>query len=264
MNTPTLAQAFEGATSHCLIEQWLDGWYPCNPSIASSPNGYAVMITCRDLLRHDDGTHTFADAAGTIRTRNFFAPLDEQTLRIVEPLTELAQPDTPIEYSRVLGVEDPRLYWSDEWRYSGTIAQHHASGEQRTALCSVANGLQDIAPAPAGTRVKNLMPTGGMFIDVKAQRDELHGGAVVRYEDGYLGIVHDIIWPGRRYRHYFARFSGEGTLTNLSAPFTFGGVAIEFASGITLHQGDVVLSYGVQDKEARLARVPLVKVLETL
>lgn len=266
MDTPTLSNFIPGATTSVLASQWEDGWYPCNPSIAHGDEGYAVIITHRDLVRHDDGTHSFADASGVIRTRNFFARLDTSTLALVEPLRELDGPPGPIVNDRVLGVEDPRLYWNQEWRYSGTIAQHHISGEQRMALCTVYGGLHEIVPAPDGTRVKNLMPTGGepAFIDIKEQRNDLHGGAVVRFGDGYLGIAHDIFWPGRVYRHYFTRFDGAGTLCKVSGPFTFGGIAIEFASGIVLHHNDLVVSYGVQDFEARLARVPLDKVLETL
>ena len=266
MNVPTIAERFAGATTETIVDQWLDGFFPCNPSIAQGPDGYAVMVTCRDLVRHDDGSHSFADATGVIRTRNFFAPLDEQSLRLAAPLVELAQPDEPIRFGPVLGVEDPRLYWQDEWCYSGSIAQHHSSGEPRTALCTVADGLHDIVDAPSGTWVKNLMPTGSepAFIDIMAQRDDLHGGAVTAYEDGYLGIVHDVIWPGRRYRHYFARLNSSGDLIAITEPFTFGGTAIEFSSGIVLDHEDVVLSYGVQDREARLARIRLEHVLEAL
>lgn len=266
MTLPTLQQAFAGASTSTIVEQWLEGFLPCNPSIAQGSEGYAVIVTCRDLVRHDNGTHSFADASGTIRTRNFFGHLDPHTLLLSSPLTELAQPDVPVVNGAVLGVEDPRLYWDQEWRYSGTIAQHHASGEQRMALCTVANGLQEIVPAPDGERVKNLMPTGSepAFIDVKAQRHDLHGGAVVAYEDGYLGIVHDIRWPGRVYSHYFAQFDHNGNMVNLSQPFKLDNVAIEFACGIVLHGNDVVVSYGVQDKQARLARLPLEEIKRAL
>ena len=239
----------------------LEGYLPCNPSIASGPEGYAVIVTYRDLVRHDDGRHSFADESGTIRTRNLFSLLNDD----LWPLgwQELPPPDVPIKFPRVRGVEDPRLFWNGEWLYTGSITEHHANGQPRTALCNL-GGLVTIFDAPEGEAVKNLMPTRGDLIDVLPSDPTLHGGAVTEDGGTFLGIVHEVHWPGRVYHHRWARFSTSGVLVELSDRFTFGQRPIEFAAGIVLHRGDVVVSFGVQDQRALLARFSYGEVVSSL
>lgn len=258
--TPVLSFA-----TWALVEQWERGWLPCNPSIARGPHGYAAIVTCRDLIRGDDGTSfRHADKSGMIRTRNFFSDLNDD-LR-PDGWRELPGPDGPA-FGLIRGVEDPRLYWRDGWRFTGSISQHAPGELRRIALCSVDRGVSDVLDAPDGVWVKNLMPTGTeepRLIDAMEQDERLHGGAVAAFEDGFLGIVHEVQWPGRWYHHRFARFDQSGALRSLSERFRFGEEPIEFAAGIVLRDEEVVVSYGVQDRQARLATIPLSTVLEAL
>lgn len=233
-------------------------WYPCNPSIAQGPNGYAAIVTCRNIFRHDGTSQTIHDPNGFIRTRNFFAELSPDNLT-ASSWRELSAPNVPVHFAAVQGIEDPRLYWQDSWRFSGTILQHHHSGEQRVAICDVERGLLTIHDAPAGTIIKNQMPTGGQpeFIDVKLSNETLHGGAVAPCRDDFLGIVHEVRWPGRVYVHHFARFDSTGQLLDTSRAFKLSTEPIDFASGIVLHRDDVVISFGVMDRHANLVRLPL-------
>jgi len=258
VDAPSLMELCNSATTQILVGQTETNWYPCNPSIAQGPDGYAAIVTFRNIYRHTGTTQTIHDPNGYIHTRNFFAQLSPDTLHAVEPWRELAGPSTPIHFASVQGIEDPRLYWHNGWRYTGTILQHHASGEHRVAVCDVEHGLLEIREASAGTIIKNQMPTGGEpeFIDAKACEDRLHGGAVVRNENGYLGIVHEVRWPGRVYVHRLARFDRTGKLLSESRPFKLSTEPIDFASGIVLHKDDLVISFGVMDRQALLVRIP--------
>ncbi len=250
-------QAWQIETPH------IDGFWGGNCSIAQGPEGYALMVTYRDLHR-DDNNYCSYGADNIIRTRNFFTPLDDQTLT-PQDWHEIPSVETDILYPHVLGVEDPRLYWNEEWMYSGTIRQHHVSGEPRTAICSLASGLIEIQPAEDGTWVKNLMPTGvgNEFIDAKTLLGP-HGGAVTRYGNGYIGIVHELEHH-QIYHHKFAEFANDGTPLGASKSFELNGdLKIEFAAGIVTHGSDFVVSFGVMDRQVWLMRLPIAKVVGIL
>jgi hypothetical protein len=54
-------------------------------------------------------------------------------------------------------------------------------------------------------------------------------------------------------------------MSGLSERFTFRGQHhVEFASGIVLYKEDIVISFGIMDREALLARVPLISALGSL
>lgn len=258
-----ITDLFPTATTWPLATQWEDGWYPGNPSIAEGPDGYAALVTCRDLHRDENGNgFQFADPSGTIRTRNFFAHLTE-TLRPSEAWRELKGPHLPCLFQEVRGIEDPRLYWDKGWRYTGSIREHHPSGEHRVARCDVDFGLISVLDAPEGVWVKNQMPTGSQpeFVDAMASNPSHHGGAVCAHNTGWLGVIHEVEYLTRQYHHRFAIYDQTGQLTRASKRFTFGRTLIEFAAGIVRHGEDVVVSYGVQDQQCWLARIPLTEVL---
>lgn len=244
-----------------------EGWYSTTGSIASNPLGEIKMIvTLRDLRRGED-RHSFEYAipgVPEIRTRNLLLDLDDDLGYLMDAV-ELPQPNT-LKFGPVYGIEDPRLFWHQEWRdwfFTGTIYEHHANQEGTVALSRVGSPDPHIYPHLPGQTIKNLMPTGHldpMWLDAWSQVQGLRGGACVEYDGGYLAVVH--VDLGGRYWHHFARFSGDGKLLKRSQVFSFGMNPVEFAAGITLHDEFVIVSYGVQDKAVWLAEVPLEQVLK--
>lgn len=267
-----LTDTFPSAITTEFQNQWQDGWYPRGPSIAQNPAGeYAAMLIVGDLWRplsdppgpNDGVTAEWGDVPGVIRTRNFFTHLDDD-LQILG-WTECPTPDLPVEYPAVLGVEEPRLYWQDGWKFTGASRQHHAGGEANVAFCTVGSSVTEIVPAPEGAWEKNWMPTGTVMIDAIKGHPEHHGGAAVAFEDGFLGTIHEIIDPvARRYEQRFCRYDAHGNLTAASDLFRFNAYPLQYASGIVFHRGDVVLSWSTQDRVCYLARIPLTEVLATL
>jgi hypothetical protein len=85
---------------------------------------------------------------------------------------------------------------------------------------------------------------------------------VIRYLDGWLAIVHearglpDKDWK-RYYYHRFVFFDFDFTVRSISPAFYFNDKAIEFCAGLCWHPDGkrLVISYGWQDKEARIATV---------
>lgn len=84
---------------------------------------------------------------------------------------------------------------------------------------------------------------------------------------GRLLLVHHVAHHGRRvYLQRFLRVDEEWNLREASRPFTFMKSEIEFPAGACLsHSGDELLvTFGVEDREAWLCRVPLATVLALL
>jgi hypothetical protein len=104
---------------------------------------------------------------------------------------------------------------------------------------------------------------------------------LVRYQDGWLALVHQVYRPKLEapghnpllgffpevvkdpvagdekvvYLHKFAKFSRELDKVELSAPFYFRRIGIEFACGLAPWGDGFVASFGVADKEAWLVEV---------
>lgn len=253
-----------------------EGWYACNGSIATSPDGEVRMIvSMRDLKRGDD-RHSFEFGAeeGIIRTRNAIVDFDED-LGYVMHWIDLPQPDpskweSGTRHGPYFGIEDPRLFWHhayNDWFFTGTIYEHHPHLEGTVCLSRVGSTQPHIYPFIPGQTIKNLMPTGHLdpqWVDVWPQVRGVRGGAVCQLPDkaGYLGVIH--VDLGGRYWHHFARFDPMGKLVKRSQVFSFGMNPVEFATGITLHDELVTVSYGVQDKAVWIAQVPLEQVLKEL
>jgi hypothetical protein len=98
--------------------------------------------------------------------------------------------------------------------------------------------------------------------------------------DKYLAITHEAIITSehvytprmfgyrnkvtRQYLHRFAAYDKTGKLIELSDPFTFNDVNIEFAAGLVVAGDEVVVSYGYKDVAAYLGKIKLDKVLSML
>ena len=81
------------------------------------------------------------------------------------------------------------------------------------------------------------------------------------YDPRKFGVVKTKI---RTYTHCFVRYSSDGVLIQISDEFVFEKQQIEFAAGLIMSQGDVIVSYGYKDVAAYLGKIELKKVLEML
>jgi hypothetical protein len=102
---------------------------------------------------------------------------------------------------------------------------------------------------------------------------------VLQADGTYLAVAHDVymdkqqifnpktfgwIQANRQYRHFLARYSSEGELIELSPPFIFKRLGIEFAAGMVESGDDLLISYGGVDTHAVIARVPKTALVNTL
>lgn len=270
-----------------------DKWTALNPSVALVHGRlYAVIRTVnytmdeegRYIIQGTDGT---ANATNPINTRNFLVGLDRESFAVTEK-TELLPPgNLPCEFPLVIGFEDMRLFqWKDQLWTSSTVRQIHPDGMPEQVLARIDdNRLVDVKRMLRAPRVceKNWMPvvdedrlsfvwrlgevvnTDGETIaqhHTTLSTDRLSGSSkLVAFNGGWIAVVHEAqTLPGshkRYYYHRFVQFDKDLRPTKISKPFYFNQKLIEFCAGLCRHpDGDrLVISYGEEDKEARLATV---------
>ena len=230
-----------------------------------------------------------------IRTRNHLARLarDGTILDVREIVPAATIP--PAFPSAVLGFEDLRLFrWRGRLHATATVRDRNAAMRCEIALIAldddarivdlaVLRGYRDDLhqknwmPAVDGDDLKFVYlcdPTTVLRYDSAGRRavvhathepsvalDHLRGGSqLVRFDDGWLCLTHEVvaIEPSRRrYLHRFVRFDRAFRVEAITEPFRFADEPIEFAAGLAWDAGRDVLvaSYGVQDCRAMMATI---------
>jgi hypothetical protein len=89
---------------------------------------------------------------------------------------------------------------------------------------------------------------------------------LIRFGDAYLGIFGEATDDGRRmYDHRLVSFDLDLVPTSWSSPFRLGPLrGVEFVAGLALVGTQFVVSYGLQDEEARIATIPIESVISSL
>lgn len=279
-------------------------WPLCNPSIAADPAGgfrVAVRMVSYELGDHGD-YRTFAGTEGH-RTVNLSLHLASDLTPgpvhvITDPDAAEAVPTSPFP-----GLHDLRLV-HHEGRWWGFAHVRNRSASARCQMVVVeVDGQPDaratILDSPFHDRhEKNWMPAilDGRLLAVHScgpetlvleidpsggttsilLRHRAHpllspwrGGSQLlprRDGPGQLAVVHDVIWvDGQRiYRHRLVAFDAALRPTHATPWWTFEGDDIEFAAGLAWRDDDLLISYGVHDREAALAVVPAGHLLERL
>lgn len=98
------------------------------------------------------------------------------------------------------------------------------------------------------------------------------GTQLIPWEDGYLSVGHITRVVGKRlfnhmtfsvqepklrdYTHVFIKYKKSGEIECISEEFIFNVGGVEFASGLIEKDGDIYISYGYDDCEGWLAKLP--------
>lgn len=272
-----------------------EGYTAMNPSVAADPNGalFAIVRTVNYTM-DENGRYLIkkegceANSTNPINTTNLFVSLNDDlsTRGQTEILWERPAP----AFDLVTGLEDMRLFHHGGfWMATACIREQIASGMPQQILCqfddpweigewrALSDGLtceKNWMPIPNPHepdllfvyRLDTIRNEQGALekISLPVAVDNISGGSpVIPFKNGGLAIVHEAIDPGdyrRNYIHRWAWFSQDGTLRRLSDPFCFHDRQIEFAAGLAQQGDDLIVSYGVRDCEARIARVAAIEV----
>lgn len=260
---------------------------------------YNIDDMGRYLIRATDGT---ANDANPISTRNYLAELDPivlQPIRTNEIHPPVSLP-APL-FKPVIGFEDMRLFsWRGRLWTSSCVREMNSAGycEQVLGLLKYdqdcALGVTDLKRMIHEPREyeKNWVPITdkpdlqfmyrpGEVVDANGATvrkteplvdcHHMSGGSqIVPCSGGYLALVHEArLIPGgqvRYYAHRFVFYDVDLAVVKISKPFVFHDKGIEFAAGMCIHPttGQLVISYGYHDNEARIATVDAAEVTEWL
>lgn len=98
---------------------------------------------------------------------------------------------------------------------------------------------------------------------IPAPTDFRGGSQVIPYNNGYIAIIHEVDLfcseAGRKdavYRHRFAMWDSNFQLESYSDAFSIMGGHVEFATGMIMHEGYFLITFGFQDNAAYVLRVP--------
>lgn len=275
-----------------------DDWHCYNPSVAVRADG-ALWAIVRSGNYDTSPTmeYTVHDPDGIVRTVNYLVPFDDDLEPVgVERIEDVAfQPDFPA--FPVAGFEDCRLFQRNgEWWASATARDRSSEGICQivllrldgaavTAVHTLSDGVtrheKNWMPVVSDDRplrfVYSVWPTVLLAHDddLAATRIEREnpaapiaerfsgGSQVIAVDEGWLCLIHEsVIFDdgGRVYTHRWVWFDAEWRLAKLSAPFIFQELGVEFAAGLARRGDELIVSYGVWDREAWLATVNLAEV----
>ncbi len=277
------------------------GWSRFNPTLAHGPHGLTAIVRSGNYTVDDRGQYTANDHDSVVRSANYLLQLaPDGTVSEVNLIDdEAVRADPPL--FAVTGFEDCRLIWHEgAWWASATRRDANPDGICQMVLLRL-DGARAVEVIPLSDGVsdheKNWMPvvTGGpdlcfvysiaptvvMRVD-PATRDVTRvvrqrapalarrlrgGGQVLPVAEGWLAIAHDatIVDGGARvYTHRWVWFDVDWRLSRISPGFLLRERGIEFAAGLAREGDDLLLTFGVQDREAWFGRVALAEVMSML
>lgn len=93
--------------------------------------------------------------------------------------------------------------------------------------------------------------------------DQRGGSQVIRWGSMYIAFTHEVDlfhnYLGQKdafYRHRLIMWDEQFNFAGASTPFTFLDARVEFCVGATVHNGDLLLTFGFQDNAAFVLQVP--------
>jgi tetratricopeptide (TPR) repeat protein len=286
-----VAESFPGAEFRKIVAHSDIGWYHTNPSIhPTSPDRNAYVRNIN--YRMEDRQWYIHHPERIIETRpgmvDLNATLGTTSYRELVDKTEISRTGT----FYIQGFEDWRLFSHEGSEYAvASIRNTNAEGiAQQYLLTLDGNAIACAVPLSSisdGTQ-KNWMPVVGSlemtFVDSCSPRrirthdpesgstsiviDEpsnplfsrFRGGSqLVPWRGGYLAVVHenmDYIHTSRLYLHRFVFFDIDLNITHCSDQFWFAKRGIEFCAGLRQDGASFIASFGIEDREAWLVRIP--------
>lgn len=297
---PCLRELAPSVITSSIAVEVPTGWSCFNPSIAADDGGFGLIVRSSNYsvarMRY-----TVHDADGIFRTTNYLLHLDDDlAVRAAAPLVDQTDRRSVAPFP-VAGYEDCRLVrGGDGWRVVATTRDRNPAGICQMALRRLADGaLRDLRllnDAANERHQKNWVPL--LIADelrfvahcrptVILRYDERRGAVeemsrrpgpmiatdfrggsqAVAVDSGFLFVVHesvDLEDGGRVVPHRFVLLDHRAAIAAVSPQFFFDGRGLEFCAGLARRGDRLVASYGVEDREARLAEMSLAEVLPLL
>ena len=267
------------------------GWSLFNPTIIRHGEKHIVLIRSSNY-KIIDGRYDIQDSSHVIRTEYQYAEFYDGEIRYRGCISQPSYDKTnyPVD-----GMEDLRLLsHNGGLLVSGTIrncAPYDGTARIGIAKLDPVNldlhSMKVFESVSEGRHEKNWMPIEGdgtswvyschddgavskvvyngqsiekfkMGPSPVISRSFRGGSQLIKWEDGYLCVTHEVahFHDGRCYLHRFIKLDNELKITAWSDAFFFKeSGSIEFASGISMDGDDLLVAFGVMDKEAYLLKI---------
>jgi len=276
LRPPTLSAFCASASATQIRFKPPDGWWPMNPGICMHRGElWCVVRTINCTLT--GRKYTVFDPNGVFRTENYLGRLlPDGVLVDARRMQDLAPP-LKDQATKCVGYEDVRLV-SLAGKLTGSatvrigkdscrIVRMHLNdqGDVERADVQPSNQIHEKNWMPLAvdgkfTWIYSLDPTAilpGPLRKPALALDHLRGGAAISFDGGYLCVTHEPIdLPDCRiYLHRFVRMDSRFNVTAVSPAWVFAHHGIEFCTGLVEQATHLVLSYGIEDREAWFMRV---------
>ena len=286
LHPPKLARLCPSASATQIRFEPPCGRLPTNPSVCLHKGELWCVVRAVNYSLFPGRNYVIHDPRGVVRTENYLGRLrPDGELVGAKPMRDLDP--MPRQKTNIVGYEDVRIV-SVGGRLTGsaTVCDRFPDERRRVArlhLDAQGNVKQaDVQPSNQ-LHEKNWMPlsVGGKFtwiysVDPTAilpgplrqcsfALEHLRGGAAIAFKGGYLCVMHEVIdkLEGRVYLHRFVRMDERFNVTTVSPAWVFAHDGIEFCCGLARDKSRLVMSYGVEDREAWTMRVE-VKEIENM
>lgn len=296
MVPPLLSQWAPNVSLHPLTPPVRPGWSRFNPSIVQLGGSTIVGVRSANYRLTDAGRYEMDDSV--IRSETVLVEWSDDREVSSRPL--IIDTDRQPSLFPVQGWEDVRLFAHNGLLHGlATVRDVDESGICRIALL-VPNGTDRVrevlvagpdperheknwAPWPSADGIQAIYswdPLRVVTIDPRSGQSVLDSreatglgpgtrggsGAVELDDGGSLFVVHEshLLPSGRAYLHRFVSLNAHGVVTSASPRLRLMGLGVEFVAG-ALRDGDALrITFGVGDREAWLAQLPLSAVLDRL
>jgi hypothetical protein len=277
-------------------------WSACNPSIAYSPElGYAMTVRSSNYEIAED-RWAFKVLEGTeIQSKVWFCNLDNGLVPRNMRQVRFSEDGPPI--SRGIE-DAKLFWRDGSWFFTGVMLEKEHTPKARMALykydhvANLATFIKKWDGPDASIYEKNWMlpyeqnpnfdfiygPAAKIVGDTLVSRlntNEEIGGLrgntnLWKLEDNtYIAVVHSVfdrytkiddtqMLKDRAYLHRLARYSYEGDIIGLSREFVFRSLGVEFACGLVVKDGNLVISWGERDARSFLATIDLETALKMI
>ena len=273
LRPPGLAIFCPGARSARILFEPPNGWSPLNPSVCLHLGElWCVVRTVNYAL--DGKRYVVRDPHGVICTENYLGRLDLRG-RFLDP-TLMRDLDPTSKPTPKKGYADVRLVSvCGKLAGSASVLEGENSRIARLSLDATGNVVRaDVQPSNQ-LHEKNWMPLSvnnefkwiysldpvavvpGPLRKCPFALEYSRGGAATRFGDGYLCVTHEVTDGGDSliYWHRLVCLDARFNVTRVSPAWIFSRHGIEFCAGIAVDGDDLVLSYGIDDREAWITRV---------
>lgn len=265
-------------------------WHPMNPSICLIEGEIRCVIRTVNYTLQGAGRYIVHDPHAVVRTENYLGTVTTNNQFVNFGLMRDLDPGSR-KPSSVVGYEDVRLAAIDgRLVASATVCDRDPDRRQIALLdidpvgnvtrAHVQTGkswheknwmLFEFNDAPAW--IYSMDPTTIVVpktvedlriveLNCALALDHLRGGALAKFGKGYLAVTHEVVETieGRIYLHRFVHLDGCFGVTAVTSAWVFQHHGIEFCAGLVVDGDQLIMSYGVEDREAWIARVPVSEV----